>query len=72
MLRYGRISELNSISGKGKIVDSNQQDISFEVPKINSLLALNDQVRFRISEVDGHLQATDVKKNLSRLPEEYL
>ena len=72
MLRYGKITEINAITGKGKIVDTNEQDICFEVSKMNALLFVEDQVRFRIMLIGERLQATGVKKNVSRLPKSFM
>lgn len=68
MLRYGKISKYNAVTGKGQIIDSNLQDISFEVSKLFSFLMVNDQVRFRIKLESGRLKAVSVKKNLSKIP----
>ncbi|GGI24879.1 hypothetical protein GCM10008119_14860 [Pedobacter mendelii] len=68
MLRYGKIFKYNALRGKGKIMDSNLQDIDFEMPKNSLFLRIGDQVRFRIEAGSCGLKAVSVKKNLSRIP----
>ena len=67
MLRFGKISELDNALKKGTIIDSNHQDIGFELEGRLSSLKINDQVSFDIAMGHDGLIAIAVKKIFLRI-----
>lgn len=60
MLRTGEIIDIDCLSGEGKILDSNEQEISFDLQDLSAVLDVGSKVSFKIEMSPKGLIAVEV------------